>query len=166
MSSSSSSSFFFSCFEDSSLCLNSSDYSSNDGNFISHGDSSSTVGSTSSSGGGGSISQLYYTKLDEVVHSSEVCYLRTKKPAWNSELQRWIHHFGGRIKMASNNNFLLVNDESSTIVEDLDGLGLGLGLGSGIFKNTESQVLQHATDYNRGDVIVRHGKVRPQNIFK
>ena len=63
--------------------------------------------------------------------------------------------------MASNNNFLLVNDESSPIVEDLDGLGLGLGLGSGIFKNTESQVLQHATDYNRGDVIVRHGKVRP-----
>lgn len=159
-SASSSSGFFFSCFEDSSLCLNSSDYSSNDGNFISHGDTSGTVGSTSSSGGG-SISQLYYTKLDEVVHSSEVCYLRTKKPAWNSELQRWIHHFGGRIKMASNNNFLLVNDESSPIVEDLDGLGLGLGLGSGIFKNTESQVLQHATDYNRGDVIVRHGKVRP-----
>ena len=62
--------------------------------------------------------------------------------------------------MASNNNFLLVNDESSSVVEDLDGLGLGLGLSGGIFKNTEAQVLQHATDYNRGDVIVRHGKVR------
>ena len=32
-------------------------------------------------------------------------------------------------------------------------------MGGGILKNTESQVLQYATDYNQGDVIVRHGKV-------
>ena len=85
------------------------------------------------------------------------CHLRTKKPAWNSELQHWIHHFGGRIKIGSSNNFLLVHDESSPSAEDLDGLGLGMG--GGISKNTESQVLQYATDYNRGDVIVLHGKV-------
>ena len=152
--SSSSSGLFFSCFGDSSLCFT-SDYTLNEGNVIAHADYGSTTGSIPSSGS--SISQLYYSKLDEVVHSSEECHLRTKKPAWNSELQRWIHHFGGRIKMASNNNFLLVHDESSPSAEDLDGLGLGMG--GGIFKNTESQVLQYATDYNRGDVIVRHGKV-------
>ena len=105
--SSSSSGLFFSCFGESSLCFT-SDYTLNEGNVIAHADYGSTTGSIPSSGS--SISQLYYSKLDEVVHSSEECHLRTKKPAWNSELQRWIHHFGGRIKMASNTNFLLVHD--------------------------------------------------------
>jgi len=68
--------------------------------------------------------------------------LGTKKPAWNSELQRWIHHFGGRVKVPSNNNFLLIHSSAETSNHEKDGPSL-----------------HSAHEFSRNELVLRHGKV-------
>jgi hypothetical protein len=59
------------------------------------------------------------TQIDETMPSKRTCaavHLHTKKPRWNREIKHWVHNFGGRVKIASNRNFLMVQttDEEMT----------------------------------------------------
>jgi hypothetical protein len=89
-----------------------------------------------------SMSSLYYAKLEDVVKSNDISYLQTKNPTFNHELHKYVHNFGGRVKVASNCNFLVCPH-------------------SGPRLNRNDSNYGHAAEYgDSGRVCIRHGKVR------
>lgn len=130
------------------------------------GNTSDSVTQSQFSGASSSLSRRHYSKLEDVVRLSEIAQLRTQRPTWNSELQRWMLHFGGRVKVPSNNNFILLLDvdeeerkESGQeyALDHLAGRWLG---SSGSGGGGGGSRVHLATDYGeRRRVIMRHGKV-------
>jgi hypothetical protein len=59
--------------------------------------------------------------IDETMSSKRTCeavHLHTKKPRWNREIKHWVHNFGGRVKIASNRNFLMVQTTDEEAMAD------------------------------------------------
>jgi hypothetical protein len=82
-----------------------------------------------------------YTSLSENNSNLQFTYISTKKPIWNSELNQWMHFFGGRVKIPSVHNFLAI--EVPPIAE-----------------NFKVHYYQSAIqDQNLEKVCLRHGKI-------
>jgi hypothetical protein len=47
-----------------------------------------------------------YSTLTENNQNLKYIYISTKKPIWNTEINQWMHFFGGRVKIPSVHNFL------------------------------------------------------------
>jgi len=75
-------------------------------------------------------------------HADEVVF-KTKAPTYNTEIKSWLHNLGARVKMASNNNFVLVRDMSQCdeITEALLEMS-----DTAIFRGVDKIVIRHGKD--------------------
>eukprot|EP01040_Poterioochromonas_malhamensis_P006441 gene6441-6939_t len=84
-----------------------------------------------------------YTSLTDSNQNLQYTFISTKKPTWNSEINQWMHFFGGRVKIPSVHNFLAIE-----VPPSVDGF------------NGNSLVYQSAIqDQISERVCIRHGKV-------
>jgi len=91
----------------------------------------------------------------ERVYAGPICqhYLktvfRTKPPVWNTELKTWLHNLGARVRMSSNNNFVVMRD-----LQCCD-------------ESVEAEMEQSDTSTIRGTdkVCLRHGKDGPASYI-
>lgn len=78
-----------------------------------------------------------------------VTTLQTKKPIWNSEINHWVNTFGGRVRIPSNQNFILTQ---SVVGQDGD---FSQFEGKGPRGPFVGQIL---SELNPDRICVRHGK--------
>jgi hypothetical protein len=89
-----------------------------------------------------------YTTLEESLDSDTV-YLQTRKPVWNREIKHWVHNFGGRVRIPSNKNFLVVQSTAAEHYNVVQYIG-----------NVAQRSVSSATDAQVSDrVCIRHGQV-------
>jgi hypothetical protein len=89
-----------------------------------------------------------YTTLEESL-DSDIVYLQTRKPVWNREIKHWVHNFGGRVRMPSNKNFLVVQSTAAEHYNAVQFIG-----------NVAHGTVASAADAQVSDrVCIRHGQV-------
>ena len=59
------------------------------------------------------LSNTLYTSITPIPYQDRIISLQTKKPTWNSELQQYTHFFGGRVKIPSYRNFIVMHVASN-----------------------------------------------------
>lgn len=91
-----------------------------------------------------------YTALDSSL-DSDTLYLQTRKPVWNREIKHWVHNFGGRVRIPSNKNFLVVQ---STAAEHYNALQFSQGAAP-----AHGPVPSAADAQVTDRVCIRHGQV-------
>jgi hypothetical protein len=89
-----------------------------------------------------------YTTLESNLDSDTI-YLQTRKPIWNREINHWVHNFGGRVRIPSNKNFLVVQ---TTAADHYDAMQYR--------PNRPGEVATAADSHLAERVCIRHGKVR------
>lgn len=89
-----------------------------------------------------------YALLDAVRAVNDTVYLQTRKPQWNREINHWVHNFGGRVKIPSNMNFLVIQAEAEEVMSV-----------SQRFTLSAPRATSAAEDSQSDSVCIRHGKV-------
>jgi hypothetical protein len=83
-----------------------------------------------------------YSSIADANQNLQYCFVGTKKPIWNEEVQQWMHFFGGRVKVPSIQNFIAM--QIPAIYDQKQ-----------VYYNSAIQ------DYSPESISIRHGKVRP-----
>lgn len=102
------------------------------------------------------VSSGTYTTLEESLDSDTV-YLQTRKPVWNREIKHWVHNFGGRVRVPSNKNFLVVQCSAAEHYNATQFLAPSAARSSGASAAAVTSAVEaQSTDR----VCIRHGQVR------
>lgn len=60
------------------------------------------------------LSNTLYTSITPIPYQERIINLESKKPTWNSELRQFTHFFGGRVKIPSYRNFMVMQVSSNS----------------------------------------------------
>lgn len=94
-----------------------------------------------------------YTTIESNLDSDTI-YLQTRKPIWNREINHWVHNFGGRVRIPSNKNFLVVQ---TTAADHYDAVQYR--------QNRPGEVATAADTHLAERVCIRHGKVSSLSLL-